>query len=39
MVCGGVSGHCQVAGFGGNVSFKLLGSLSDFVALGSESLY
>lgn len=36
-MCGGVSGLCQVVGFGGNVSCKLLGSLSDFVALGSES--
>jgi len=30
-VCGGVSGLCQVVGFGGNVSFKLLGSLSNFL--------
>lgn len=38
-MCGVVSGLCQVTGFGGIVSFKLLGSVSDFVALGTESLY
>lgn len=37
--CVEVFQDCQVAGFGGIVSFKLLGSLSDFVALGSGSLY
>lgn len=37
-MCGDVSGLCQVTSFGGIVSFKLLGSLSDFVALGSVSL-